>query len=51
MCSLNIGAQVGSCEKEISIQDDKMAGSLVKPKASVNYYEESGNGIYGLIIT
>ena len=44
-------AQVGIANKALSLQDNSFVGSLWEPRGTVNYTEENGTGIYGLVIS
>lgn len=44
-------AQVGIARKALSLQDNSFVGILWEPCGTVNYTEENGTGIYGLVIS
>lgn len=43
-------AQVGIANTALSLEDNSLVGALWEPTATVNYTENSGQGIYGLVI-
>ncbi len=45
-----VSAQVGICKTALSLEDNSFVGSLWEPNGTVNYTEENGVGIYGLVI-
>ena len=47
----DVSAQVGIAKTAISLQDNSFVGSLWKPDGTVNYTEEKGAGVYGLVIS
>ena len=46
----NVSAQVGICKTALSLEDNSFVGSLWEPTGTVNYTEENGTGLYGLVI-
>lgn len=44
-------AQVGIAKKALSLQDNSFVGSLWEPNGTVNYTEENGTGVFGLVIS
>lgn len=48
---ISIKAQIGICNKALSLQDNSFVGSLWEPTGTVNYTEKDGQGIYGFVIS